>query len=804
MRDFEMKSTLTNIYSAISVIAITGFLLACGGGGSSDNEPDTTPPVITILGDNPIEVSYLADYVDPGATANDNLDGNVSVITSGEVDTSTVASYTIEYSATDAAGNQANAARTVNVVAARLSNLSCTPPPLTGGNPGDITIQASFPNLPILDSPLAMVQPNNDSSFWFIALREGRVVTINNNASTDQFNEVLDISERVTTTLEKGLTGLAIHPNYPQDNRVFLVYNDVDQSGRSTVSSFTVNTNSQVIDPNSENVLFTLPQPAHNHNGGDIAFGADDLLYVAFGDGGADRQTSQQLFNLHGTVVRIDVSNTEYQIPNDNPFNSGQARCTSGERAEGDDTACPEIYAYGFRNPWRWSFDSQTGDLWLADVGESTFEEVDKVISGGNYGWPVMEGNICSDGQNCDTSSYQLPITQYPRSVGVSTVGGYVYRGDRWPSLQGQYIWGDTFSSQFLSVSADSEVGADYTPIFNSGRLIAAMAEGNDGEIYLLNLDGGQGDGIYNLNVEDDGSGVFEMPENLSEVGCFDTQTKNHSSGVFDYQINSALWSDGANKERAFAIPNNQIIEVLEDGDFDFPDNSILLKHFLNGDTYLETRLLVKLTDGWRGFSYEWNDQQTDATLLSQGKTKDVGDFIHTYPSSNECDVCHTSAANHSLGLEIAQVNLERSDLGVNQLDFLSQAGYFDQSLESQNQDRLYGLNDQSASLEDRSRSYLHSNCSGCHRADAALDFIDLNYRTAFSQTNTCDVEPSIDDLGIANARIIAPSNADASVLLVRMERLDEHRMPPLASLMVDQNATSLVRDWINGRSNCD
>lgn len=799
-----MKSTLTYIYSVISVTAIICFILACGGGGSSGGEPDTTPPVITVLGDDPLEVDYLTDYVDPGATAIDNKDGVVSVVTAGEVDTSIVSSYTIAYSATDAAGNQANTVRVVNVVASRVGNLSCTPPPLTGGNPGQVSILASFPNLPILDSPLAMVQPLNDSNFWFVALREGRVVTIDNNASADQFTEVLNISSNVTTTLEKGLTGLAVHPNYPQDNRVFLVYNDSNQSGRSTVSSFTVNINSRVIDPDSENVLFTLPQPAHNHNGGDIAFGTDELLYVAFGDGGADRQTSQQLFNLHGAVVRIDVSNNSYQIPDDNPFNTGQALCTTGERTQGDNTACPEIYAYGFRNPWRWSFDSQTGDLWLADVGESTFEEVDRVVSGGNYGWPVMEGNICSDGQNCDTSNFQLPITQYPRSVGVSTVGGYVYRGSRWPSLQGQYIWGDTFSSQFLSVPANSQVGADYTPIFNSGRLVAGMAEGNDGEIYLLNLDGGPGDGIYNLNVEDDGSGVFEMPENLSEVGCFDTQTKNHENGVFDYQINSVLWSDSANKHRAFAIPENQNIEVLADGDFNFPDNSILLKHFLNGDTYLETRLLIKLQDGWRGFSYEWNDQQSDASLLSQGKTKDVGDFVHTYPSSSECDICHTSAANHSLGLEIAQVNLERADLGINQLDFLSQAGYLNQQFDSLEQDRLYSLDDQFASQEDRSRSYLHSNCSGCHRAGAALDFIDLNYRTAFSDTNTCDVEPSIDDLGIPNARIIAPSNADISVLLARMERLDEHRMPPLASLMVDQNATTLIRDWINGRANCD
>ena len=802
-----MTKIIQSLVFFLSLYLLT-ILSACGGSSGGEIDPpsglDSIPPVITLLGDNPLELDYGSAFVEPGVSATDAISGNVSVTTSGNVNSFTVGSYILTYSATDSSGNTASETRTVNVVAARVANSSCLPPAATGGTPGDINIEASFADLPLLSAPLAMVQPQSDSSFWFVALRAGRVVSFDNNSSADSLTEVLDISSKVTTAFERGFTGLVIHPDYPQDNRIFALYNNADEGGRSTISSFMVNTVTRVIDANSEMELLTLDQPAGNHNGGDIAFGPDGFLYAAFGDGGADASTSQQLFNLHGSMIRIDVSVQPYQIPLDNPFNNSQSLCSTGERAQGDSTSCPEIFAYGFRNPWRWSFDRQTGDIWLADVGEDTFEEVDRVALGGNYGWPIMEGDACFDGQNCDTSGLELPITQYPRSVGVSTVGGYVYRGALSPSMQGHYIWGDTFSSQFLSVPADSSPGADYTSIFNSSRLIAGLAEGNDGEIYLLNLDGDPGDGIYRIFAEDNGTGSIVLPDNLSDVGCFDTQNKSSQTGVFDYEVHSALWSDGANKQRAFAIPDGETIDLLNDGDFGFPLNSILIKHFLNGERYLETRLLINQSNGWTGYSYEWNDQQTDAVLLAEGKTEDVVDFVHTFPSANECSICHTPAANFSLGIETAQLNLSPQSLGANQLTFLSDAGYLSTLIENEEQPQLYSIDDQSASLQQRARSYLHSNCAGCHRPGSAAGFMDLRFTTPLSDTNSCDVLPSAGDLGVANARRIAPGNADASVMLLRMQRLDEVRMPPLASLLEDQEATQVIGDWINSLANSD
>ena len=569
-------------YSNLILLLFSMTLLSsCGGSSSGPGDTgDSIAPVVTLNGESSVQLFIKSDYIEQGATATDETDGTINVIVSGQVNNQMAGEYTITYSATDQAGNLGSITRTVMIVGERQTNLSCLPPDPISSNVGNVSITASFPSLPWIGAPLAMVQPINDSSFWLVASRSGQVVRFDNQANVSAYATVLDISSQVSTVFEMGMTGLAIHPNYPQDNRVFIVYNDSRNQGRSTLSSFTVNISDGIIDPNSENVQLTLPQPANNHNGGDIAFGNDNLLYVSFGDGGFDATESQNLTNLHGTILRIDVSGNAYTIPNANPFNSGQSLCNSGSRASGQ---CPEIYAFGFRNPWRFSFDQLTGELWVADVGESTFEEVNRVILGGNYGWPIMEGNACFDSNNCDTTGLSLPVTQYPRSVGVSTVGGYVYRGSQSPSLGGLYIWGDTFSSQFLAVLANAPVGSDNTPIFNSGRLIAAMAQGNDGEVYLLNLDGSPGDEIYRVTAQG-GSTTTEMPLNLSDVGCFNTQEKTYPQGVLNYQINSTLWSDGALKDRAFAIPDETTIALDQDGDFLFPENTILVKHFLDDD----------------------------------------------------------------------------------------------------------------------------------------------------------------------------------------------------------------------------
>lgn len=384
--------------------------------------------------------------------------------------------------------------------------------------PKNITLAKAFTRLPELHSPLAMKQARSDNSVWFLAQRAGQISWFDNQPQAEKLHPMLDISTKVDTRLEMGLTGIALHPNYPKDARLFAIYNDKTQQGRSTLVSFKVNIKSKTINRESERILLTLPQPATNHNGGDLHFGPDNKLYVSFGDGGRGRANAQKRNNFYGTILRIDIDQKHpsagYSVPKSNPFNQGQALCLAG--SGGSD--CPEIYAYGLRNPWRFSFDSKTQSLWAGDVGESTFEEVNHVTSGNNYGWPTMEGFNCFKNRSCDTNTFTPPTVVYGRDVGVSIVGGYVYRGKNIPALQGYYVYGDTFRKSFYGINVDSadpsgieaklEGRKSAKPpskqahlLFKSREKISSMAQSNDGELFILGINNrrGGGDGIYRL-----------------------------------------------------------------------------------------------------------------------------------------------------------------------------------------------------------------------------------------------------------------------------------------------------------------
>lgn len=803
-------SVLVNSAPSISSVAIVD-----GNGGSvevgdtvnvsysySDADSDTEggSQIQWYLDGNPIGGATGTSYVVLVADSGSNLSVQVTPVAASGTPTGTT---------------QASSPVTVGGAAppVRLSNTTCTPPSVDVV-PGQITVEPAFSNIPSLTvssnvGPMAMVQPPLDSSYWFIARRDGVILRMVDDADTSSLTTVLDISSSVSTSGERGLTGLAFHPDFPNDNRIFVLYNDGNNGGQSTISSFEVNPNTWLANGATEDVKLTLPRlfGIQVHNGGDLAFGPDGYLYAAFGDSDAET-VAQQRFNLHGSMIRIDVSAASgYTIPADNPFNTGQSLCSAGSRASGD---CPEIYAYGFRNPWRFSIDQQTGDVWVGDVGAEQTEEVSRLTAGNNYGWPIMEGSGCNGGGSCDTSGLSLPITDYGRSQGASVIGGYVYRGSDVPELQGEYIFTDAYAANIFSVSSSASPVIAPTVQLNNRGGFAAMAQGNDGEIYFLALNSDAGDSIYRLGGGD--SYTVNMEQQLTDTGCFDVPTLSSPSGVFDYELNSQLWSDGLYKTRAFAIPDGATIDTASaDGDFEFPVGSVLIKHFLCPDqiTYKETRLMINFADpvGWQGYSYQWNDAQTAAALVV-GDVPVVVDACgnnHSIPTRQQCFICHTDAAYFSLGIESKQQNIFSLLVNGNILDYISEAGYLTDSFDSSVEPQLYGLADATGTLEERARSYLHSNCSGCHRPDSGnrIGDMDLRYDTAFVDTGLCDVVPSLDDFGIPGARRVAPGNADASVLLLRMEATDGTRMPPLATDIVHTEATTLMRDWINGLSSC-
>ena len=283
-----------------------------------------------------------------------------------------------------------------------------------------------------------------------------------------------DISDRLVnaTESEEGLLGLAFSPNFPADGRVYLYYT-TGSPGPSVLSRFQVVDGA--LDTFSEQVLLGVPQPFANHNGGQLAFGPDGYLYLALGDGGAggDPQgNGQDLSTLLGAILRLDVSGDDVAVPADNPF-------------VGVDGARPEIYAYGLRNPWRFSFDRATRDIWAADVGQNRWEEVDRIIAGRNYGWNIMEGFECfSPPENCPTGGLELPRAVYSREGGCSVTGGYVYRGPSMPELDGWYVYGDFCSGKIWAVNT---VGSAAPVLLaDTGLPIASFGELPDGELVVV------------------------------------------------------------------------------------------------------------------------------------------------------------------------------------------------------------------------------------------------------------------------------------------------------------------------------
>lgn len=368
------------------------------------------------------------------------------------------------------------------------------PPPPPGGLATDV--QRVFDQISF-SSPVALMQAPRDNSRWFAVEQSGIIRVFDNDQNVVQANVdvFVDISGRVTSEGERGLLGMAFHPDFATNGQVYLSYTG-GGTLTSIISRFTVNSVTGNLDANSEFPILTVPQENSNHNGGNIAFGPNDgFLYIGFGDGGGGgdpNERAQDTNYILGSMVRLDVdSASPYAIPMLNPF-SAFTNCVDGMGT----MPCPEIYAWGFRNPWRFSFDSQTGELWVGDVGQSSWEEIDRVELGMNYGWDEREGAHCFEPPSGCSLNNVDPITEYDHSVGFSVTGGYVYRGTAIPDLQGYYVFGDYGSGRIWGIPATSAQGVAPTELDDTSLSISSFAQGEDGELYALDYAGG---GIYQI-----------------------------------------------------------------------------------------------------------------------------------------------------------------------------------------------------------------------------------------------------------------------------------------------------------------
>ena len=538
-----------------------------------------------------------------------------------------------------------------------------------------------------------------------------------------------------------------------------------------------------------------------------IAFGPDNYLYIALGDGGDGGDPfnfAQDRSSLLGSLLRIDVHPADprsgYAIPADNPF-------------VGEPGVREEIFAYGFRNPFRFSFDRANGDIWLGDVGQENREEINFVVSGGNYGWRVFEGTRVQERalNTLPDSAFIAPVHEYDHASGLSVIGGYVYRGTRVNSLSGRYLFADFYSGVITGLNWDgNRVTSNVALASVDGP--TSFGETHDGEVLVVS----RYQGIFRFEEQEQ---TISFPEKLSETGLFhDLESLSPVSGLLEYRVAHPLWSDGAAKRRWIGVPEFKRINFSLD-DWLFPIGSVSVKHFFidmtEGDPLssrrLETRVLYNTRQGWQGASYRWNRLQNEATIVRERLTQEllieqsdgsVRAQDYEYPGARDCTVCHNRASGYLLGLESRQMNIDYLfGSGMeNQISVLNDLQLFD---------RYFGLAalppplpsaaSRTASVEARARAYLDVNCSHCHQPGGpAATSLDLRVDTNESAMGAIDEEPQNGSLGLSNAKLISPGDRENSILWLRMNTLDSQRMPPVATHHIDEVGVDLIGQWID------
>lgn len=657
-----------------------------------------------------------------------------------------------------------------------------------------------------IDFPVAMVQAPGVDNRWYVVDREGYVNVYQDGETFSLLGRAIDIQDQVrrdfegTIRNEMGMVGIVFHPNFATNGYVYLYYSATSTTPgyplEARLSRFISRDGGLTFDRSSETVILAVTRDKYWHWSGNPQFGDDGYLYITVGDGGRP-PLAQNLYNLNGSMLRIDVDGgTPYSIPPDNPYVGGGG--------------APEIYAHGFRNAWRWTFDRETDEIWLGDVGDADYEEINKIVKGGNYGWNVLEGNRCTNPDSCNITGMIPPHSGFdhdPGSAFNAIIGGYVYRGTDLDGLQGVYLYADNYTGKVFALRYDTG-GEPYSELLiESGQFATSFAEGNDNELYLLAQYG-----VYRL-INPEPLPPSDFPQTLADTGCFSAaDLRQPAEGLIPYTLNTPLWSDGADKERWMALPPEATISVDADGDFVFPPGTVLIKNFSLGGRIVETRLFMHHDDGdWGGYSYEWNDAQTNATLLPAGKAKVIGAQTWTFPSRSQCMQCHTEVAGRSIGPELAQLNSEftypATGITANQLETLEHIGMFAEPLDDipANLPALPPLDDTEASLEARARGYLHANCAHCHQPGGpGQGPSDFRYHVTLGQMNTINVAPTQGWLGIADAELIYPGSPAQSIVSSRMHRLDLKRMPPIGTELVDTAATSVVDAWIESLSSSE
>jgi len=669
-----------------------------------------------------------------------------------------------------------------------------------------------FPRLKITQPLSFEIEPGRDSYLVIQHLGSwsppAKILRVGKDPQTDTFETLLDMS---------GIAyGLEFHPDYVHNGYLFIGHNlTVGGTNRTRVSRYTVDRNPPYwIDPKSELVI--IDWESNGHNGGDLAFGADGMLYVTSGDGTSDsdgNNRGQDLSQLTAKILRIDVDHPDagraYSVPKDNPFVALP-------------NARPETWAYGLRNPWRLTFDKVSGQLWCGNNGQDLWETTYCVQKGANYGWSAYEGNHpFLSNRKLGPTPRTPPTTEHHHYEARSLTGGVVYQGDKLLELKGAYVYGDWSTGKIWAVKVDGAQQVQWLKeIADTTFQITGFGVDLEGNLVVIDHQ----TGFYRLVprpkvVDNDGP---HFPTKLSETGLFRSlPDRTPEAGLIPYSVNAPLWSDGASKERFIAVPGEGKAVFNETLGWELPNRTVLVKTFLldiarsgeNTRRPVETRLLTKQENEWVGYSYAWNEDLRDALLVArEGADRDYpvssasqADGQRTqrwhFPSRAECMVCHSRAANYVLGLTGVQMNKSHDYGGVvdNQLRALEHIGFFSAPLPKKPNElpRLVDPFDATTALEQRVKSYVHANCAICHvSAGGGNAAIDLSLGASLEAMGL-NIVPQQDNFGIKDARILAPGSPERSTLFQRVSRRGPGQMPPVATSLVDEEAVKLLREWI-------
>jgi glucose/arabinose dehydrogenase len=687
-----------------------------------------------------------------------------------------------------------------------------------------------FPNLKTT-FPITVLPELNRDSFLLLEnngygpVRKSRLLRISNDPAITTPEVLLEFDESIYDA--------CFHPRFSENGYLFIGANGRFGEGRMEFNNrllrYSMDRTTGRIDPGSRTLF--LEFQSHGHNGMALAFGKDGMLYVTSGDGTSDCDewsSGQDLTRLLAKLLRIDVDRPSgdkpYSIPSDNPF------LTFAD-------ARPETWAYGFRNPWRLTMDRVTGEFWVGENGQDLWEYARIARRGENYGWPLLEGSHeLHQHRKAGPTPFTKPLIEHSHTDFRSLTGGIVYRGAKFPSLVGCYIYGDYGTGQIWAAREKDGKLVDNQCIADTPLGITCFCETPAGDILVVDY---LGNAIYKLerHIEATTASRPPFPEKLSDAGLFsDVASLKPHPALIAYEINAPAWHDGATSQRYIALPGQERMEFTERNGWNFPDGTALVQTLSGEGKRIETRVLLRLQNEWAGYSYAWNESQTDATLMpKEGVTRNHWRF----PARQECTLCHARAVNYVLGLSTVQLNrsgqLARWEReGLLKFDHskteesqwrgeFEKQGLTDTAVQAKldlvmrtelqrepakdspllprpanKLPRIVDPRNEKAPVRDRARAYLHANCSHCHvRSGGGNSKMQLASHIDDAGMQILNADPMHATYGIPEVKLATPGAPERSLLVYRPAVRGPGQMPPVGTLKPDGEGIALLAKWL-------